>query len=65
MTLDVAIDGIQSTGAAGALVASGADIEDDDDFRERVLEAYQNPPQGGNRTDYQRWALAVPGVTRD
>ncbi|MED8993492.1 baseplate J/gp47 family protein, partial [Escherichia coli] len=33
-------------------------------FRQRVLYAYQNPPQGGAASDYVQWALEVPGVTR-
>ncbi|WP_440493011.1 baseplate J/gp47 family protein, partial [Serratia ureilytica] len=42
----------------------GADIETQESFRARMLLAYQNPPQGGSDTDYEQWALAVPGVTR-
>jgi uncharacterized phage protein gp47/JayE len=29
-----------------------------------VLLRIQQPPQGGDQTDYEQWALAVPGVTR-
>ena len=64
MNLGAAVDGIQSTGSVTAAVASGTDIEDQEDYRERVLEAYQKPPQGGDRDDYVGWALDVPGVTR-
>jgi uncharacterized phage protein gp47/JayE len=42
----------------------GADIETQEDFRQRGLLAFQNPPQGGSDTDYRGWALSVSGVTR-
>ncbi|MBW5825233.1 baseplate J/gp47 family protein [Yersinia kristensenii] len=64
LTLDVAIDGVQSVATALAKISGGADIESEDAFRSRMLLAYQNTPQGGNDTDYRGWALSVPGVTR-
>ncbi|MGF6792780.1 baseplate J/gp47 family protein [Paraburkholderia sp. 35.1] len=63
-TLANAIAGIDSTGTAATAFTGGADIEDNDDYRARVLFAYQNPPQGGDLDDYVGWALEVPGVTR-
>lgn len=64
MSLGTSVPGIQSTGAAGAVVSSGSDIEIDDDFRTRVLAAYQRAPQGGDEADYVQWATDVAGVTR-
>jgi uncharacterized phage protein gp47/JayE len=64
VSLSVAVDGIQQGGTVTGTVASGADIEDNDDLRSRMLDAYQNPPQGGDSADYVQWALAVAGVTR-
>ncbi len=46
----------------GAL--GGADEEGDEDLRLRVAVRWQKPSTGGNITDYERWALAVPGVSR-
>jgi uncharacterized phage protein gp47/JayE len=63
-TLANAIAGITSTGTAATAFTGGADIEDNDDYRARVLLVYQNPPQGGSSSDYIEWALEVPGVTR-
>ncbi|MFP4895830.1 baseplate J/gp47 family protein [Paraburkholderia sp. EG304] len=63
-TLANAVAGIDSTGTAATAFTGGADIESDDDYRERVLYEYQKPPQGGSASDYIEWALAVPGVTR-
>ncbi len=45
-------------------ISGGADEESDDDLRTRVLLRIQNPPMGGDATDYVQWALAVAGVTR-
>lgn len=57
--------GVESSAvvAAGGIVG-GADVEQDNDLRERVLERIRTPPQGGSKADYVRWALEVPGVTR-
>ncbi|MDR8394972.1 baseplate J/gp47 family protein [Paraburkholderia sp. USG1] len=63
-TLATAIDGIQSGGMASTDFTGGADIESPDDLMTRMLQAYQNVPQGGDAQDYVTWALAVPGVTR-
>jgi uncharacterized phage protein gp47/JayE len=64
MTLGVSIAGIQSTGAVTLAFQGGTDVETDDSLRVRMLQAYQNLPQGGAQGDYVTWALAVPGVTR-
>jgi uncharacterized phage protein gp47/JayE len=62
--LQNSIAGIANESSASALTASGTDIEEDDDFRSRMLAVYAAPPQGGDRQDYIEWALAVPIVTR-
>lgn len=41
---------------------NGTEIEDEESFRERVLEAYRNEPLSGAKRDYIRWAKEVPGV---
>lgn len=64
MSLGEAVDGIQTAGTVVSNVESGADVEDDDDLRTRMLEAYQGTPQGGDVDDYVEWAEAVSGVTR-
>lgn len=45
-------------------IRGGADVEDDDSFRARILFRKRNPPHGGAPADYVLWASAVPGVTR-
>lgn len=64
MTLGTAIAGIQSTGAVTTAFTGGADVELDASLRSRMLQAYQNVPQGGAQKDYVTWALQVNGVTR-
>jgi uncharacterized phage protein gp47/JayE len=78
VALDAGTQGNQVIGATMRLVGTisgvtdvtvvnltgGTDIETDDDLRIRVLLRIRNPPMGGDATDYQQWALAVPGVTR-
>jgi uncharacterized phage protein gp47/JayE len=64
LRLGEAIDGIPSNGTVTTTITVGADLEEQEDFRSRMLEVYQNPPQGGAKTDYIEWALQIPGVTR-
>lgn len=64
MTLGVSIPGIPSSGAVTTVITGGAEQEKDDAFFQRMLEAYQNPANGGSITDYPIWAKAVQGVTR-
>jgi uncharacterized phage protein gp47/JayE len=63
MLLGQSIAGIVAAGTAVS-VLPGVDLEEFDDFRARVLDIYANPPQGGAISDYEEWALQVPGVTR-
>jgi uncharacterized phage protein gp47/JayE len=53
---------LAAVGAAG--IVSGADIEDDESFRARILFRKRYPPHGGAAADYVQWALNVSGVTR-
>ncbi|QGZ56760.1 baseplate J/gp47 family protein [Paraburkholderia acidiphila] len=64
MTLTSAIAGIPSTGTVSATVTTGADVEDPEDYRTRVMDAFQNPAQGGAQSDYVKWATDIAGVTR-
>ena len=58
------IVGINSSGVMTSAFTGGADVEDDDSLRARMLQAYQNPARGGSKADYIRWAREVAGVTR-
>jgi uncharacterized phage protein gp47/JayE len=50
--------------ATVVVMDGGTDTETDSELRTRILRRIQQPPMGGDRTDYEQWALAVPGVTR-
>lgn len=67
VTLSLAspISGVDSdaTVASGGIV-DGTDDESDDDLRARLLQRMRQTPQGGAKSDYERWALEVAGVTR-
>ncbi len=59
------ISGIQSAMTVGdAGIIGGADPEENDLYRERILDKIRNPPHGGNANDYVQWALEVPGIER-
>lgn len=65
MSLISPISGVKNSATVAAEgITNGSDAESDDELRERVLQRIQNPPMGGSDTDYIRWALEVPGVTR-
>jgi uncharacterized phage protein gp47/JayE len=64
LTLGTGISNIGATGSAATAITGGTEQELDDDLRTRMFFAYQNPPAGGSQTDYEGWALAVPGITR-
>lgn len=64
LTLDANVSGVDNSLTLVDPATGGADIEGIEDFRQRGLLAYQNPPQGGSDADYKKWALAVSGVTR-
>ncbi|OVZ89398.1 baseplate J/gp47 family protein [Yersinia intermedia] len=63
LTLSTPISGIPSTAAADSL-RGGADIEDLEVWRSRVIERWYYTLQGGADTDYVIWAKEVPGITR-
>ncbi len=55
------IAGISSVSLTG-VVAGGADDEDVEPHRARVLTDIRKPPQGGADRDYRKWAKETPGV---
>jgi uncharacterized phage protein gp47/JayE len=59
------VAGINSDALVGeGGITGGTDVEDDNSYRGRILNRIQEPPRGGCKTDYEHWALEVPGVTR-
>lgn len=58
------VAGVQSTGSAAAAIEGGLDVETDPQLLSRLLKRIRQPPHGGAASDYELWALEVPGVTR-
>jgi len=61
-TLTQAPSGISSKTVLLSM-SGGTDIESDESLLARLLELIRQPPAGGNKYDYHRWAMEVPGVT--
>lgn len=64
LTLESPPLGVDSTVIMNVSATGGSDIESESSFRERILFAYQNISNGGSKSDFIKWARAVPGVTR-
>lgn len=63
LRLGTPVSGIPSTGYADTLTG-GADEEELETWRARVLERYYWIPQGGADPDYVIWAKEISGITR-
>ncbi|EBH8908582.1 baseplate J/gp47 family protein [Salmonella enterica] len=63
LRLGTPITGIPSTGYADTLIG-GADKEELETWRARVMERYYWIPQGGADPDYVIWAKEIAGITR-
>ncbi|WP_395391506.1 baseplate J/gp47 family protein [Novosphingobium sp. BL-8A] len=64
LSLASAISGINSLCTVTEAITGGLDVERDDDLRTRMIAEYARPASGGSSTDYENWALSIPGVTR-
>lgn len=65
LTISSGVAGINSTATvSGGGIIDGADIEDIEDLRTRLLEHLRTPPSGGGPGSYVAWAKEVDGVTR-
>lgn len=59
------VEGVASTALVDdASIAGGVDTEKDESLRARLLDRVRNPPHGGSKADYVKWAKEVAGVTR-
>jgi phage-related baseplate assembly protein len=52
------------TGETSEILTTGAEREEDDDYRLRILDVIRAPGGGGNAADYRNWAQEVAGVVR-
>jgi len=58
------IAGIEDDVEVDGDITGGEDVEDDEDYRVRILQRIQSTPSGGSSSDYITWALSFPGVDR-
>lgn len=63
LTLTSAPTGVQGAAVLATATSGGTDTETDAELLARVLDVMRNPPAGGNKYDWRRWALAVDGVS--
>lgn len=65
LTLVAPVPGVDNSATATDRIGGGADIETIDNWRSRLLFRLQNPPQGGSKADYIRWAKAAHPAVSD
>ena len=53
-----------STSTFGTIIEPGADTEDDESYRRRIMEKIAGPAENGNRQHYKTWAESIEGVGR-
>ena len=65
VSISATIPGLNSTGFVQfGEIGGGTDIESDEDYRVRVIDAYQNPVAQFNRDQIIRVVRSIPGNTR-
>lgn len=64
LTLTSPVPNVNAVATAFTALSGGADIENPERWRNRILARIRRPPQGGADYDFEGWALEVPGVTR-
>ncbi|WP_454908376.1 baseplate J/gp47 family protein [Variovorax gossypii] len=64
LSLTSPIAGVNAVATASTALAGGADTEDHEPYRARILARIRKPPQGGAGFDYVAWAKQIAGVTR-
>lgn len=63
LTLESPLIGVISETVVGTSgMTGGIDLEPIEDYRRRLEQRIQQPPQGGAKIDYETWAKSVPGV---
>lgn len=55
------LEGIQSVTNEES-ITNGSDLETDEAYRDRILQAIRSPATSGNKSHYRNWALEVEGV---
>jgi len=63
LTLTSAPSGVQGAAVFTNAALGGTEAETNAQLLARVLDVLRNPPAGGNKADWRRWAMNVDGVT--
>lgn len=63
LTLTAAPSGVQGAAVLTCAAIGGTEAETNAELLARVLDVLRNPPAGGNKADWRRWAMNVDGVT--
>jgi uncharacterized phage protein gp47/JayE len=54
--------GVNQAAALVLALSGGEDAESEGAYRERVVNRFTQPPQGGNANDFEQWVLLVDGI---
>lgn len=63
LALTSAPSGVHGAAALATATTGGTSAETDAELLARVLDVLRNPPAGGNKADWRRWAMNVDGVS--
>lgn len=64
LSFQTPVTDVDISGLVTSEIVGGADEEEIEDLRARLLSRMAAPIQGGSASDYEQWALEVSGVTR-
>jgi len=64
LQLTAPIANVDSFQEVTEIVTTPTDAESYEDYRQKVIDSYQQEPQGGARTDYRLWASDAAGVRK-
>lgn len=64
LSIDTQVSGAETVATVTATTTTGADQENLEDWRIRILDVIRAPGGGGNAADYRNWSQEVAGVAR-
>jgi len=64
MTIGTPVSGAESVAIITVITNTGAESEDTEVYRQRILDVIRATPGGGNSADYRIWSQEVAGVAR-
>jgi uncharacterized phage protein gp47/JayE len=62
LELSTPIIGLDNIATITQVIVSGSNQESINDFKQRIINRQQTPPQGGSVPDYVQWSTEVPGI---